>query len=196
MRRLTERQAAVLDLAEEAIECVVEAVAADEATLAPLSPADAAYIPRLGRAAALVFESSGRRVRLRGAVWRAAAEGRLRFVGGAGADLPARRQAPRAGAELPVEVTELDAGGAPAGPPRRLVTSDVSLGGLGVRAGAWAPRRDASVAFALELPAAPAIRGTARVLRVADGIVGLEIASVAPADRARLAAFLIAGRAA
>ena len=196
MRRLAERQAAVLDLAEEAIECVVDAVAGDEATLAPLSAADAAYIPRLGRAAALVFEAGGERVRVRGAVWRAAAEGRLRFVGGAGGDLPARRQAPRASAALAVEVIALDDAGGPAIAPRRLVTCDVSLGGLGVRLADWSPSAGATLEFALELPAAPPLRGTARVLRVAGGVAGLEIAEMAPADRTRLAAFLIASRAA
>jgi PilZ domain len=191
MRRLAATQPVVLDLEEEAIECVVERVAGDEATLAPVAAADAGYIPRLGRAAALVFSSgAGERARVRGAVHRAAGEGRLRFVAGAGADLPRRRQAARAGVDLAVELVERD------GPARRLRAHDVSIGGLGVRVGDWTPAEGALVGFALELPAAPAIRGTARVARVAGGAAGLEIAEIAPADRARLAAFLIARRAA
>jgi hypothetical protein len=192
MRRLVPTHPVVLDLEEEAIECVVEAVAGDEATLAPLVAADAGYVPRLGRSAALVFAADGGRARVRGAVHRAPAEGRLRFVAGGGADLPARRQAARAGVALEVEVEPVG-GGEPA---RRLSTSDVSIGGIGVRVGTWAPAEGALLAFALELPAAPPIRGTARVLRVADGVAGLQVAAISPADRARLAAFLIAGRAA
>jgi hypothetical protein len=192
MRRLAVSQPVVLDLEEEAIECVVVDIAGDEATIAPVTAADAGYIPRLGRAAALVFAAAGGgdRVRVRGAVRRAPAEGRLQFVAGGAGDLPARRQAARAGVELPIEVE-------PAGePPRRLVTSDVSIGGVGVRPGGWRPVADEQVGFALELPAAPPIRGTGRVLRVADGMAGVAIVDMAPADRARLAAFLIASRAA
>ena len=193
MRRLSPSQPVVLDLEEEAIECVVSAVAGDEVTLAPVVAADAAYIPSLGRAAALVFGADGGagRQRVEGAVHRAPAEGQLRFLAGAGADLPARRQTARAGVELTVEVTEAAAGSA----PRRLLTSDVSLGGVGVRAEGWAPERGAVVDLAIELPAAAPIRGTARVLRVASGVAGLAFADIAPAERGRLAAFLIASRA-
>ena len=186
MRRLAPSQPVVLDLEEEAIECVVEAVAGEEATIAPVAAADAGYIPRLGRAAALVFAADGRRGRVEGAVHRAATEGRLRFVAGSGAGLPARRQAARAGVELPVEVGE---------PGRRLQTTDVSLGGVGVRVGEWALPVGERLPFALELPAAPPIRGIARVLRLAGGVAGLEFAAIAPDDRTRLAAFLIASRA-
>lgn len=193
MRRLTVSQPVVLDLEEEAIECVVEALAGDEATIAPLTAADAGYIPRLGRAAALVFAArdGGDRVRVRGAVHRAPAQGRLRFVAGAGRDLPARRQAARAGVELPTQLEALDTGE----PAHHVATTDVSIGGIGVRLGEWAPAEGTLLRFALELPAAAPIRGTARVLRVAGGVAGLAIAEIAPADRARLAAFLIASRA-
>jgi hypothetical protein len=193
MRRLAVSQPVVLDLEEEAIECVVEAIAGDEATIAPLVAADAGYIPTLGRAAALVFAGEGgARTRVRGAVRRGTAEGWLRFVAGGGADLPARRQAARAGVELEAELAPVDAGE----PARRLATSDVSIGGIGVRVGDWNPGAGALLRFALALPAGPPIRGTARVLRVAAGVAGLEIAQIEPADRARLAAFLIASRAA
>jgi PilZ domain len=185
MRRLSPPQPVVLDLAEEAIECVVEAAAGDEATLRPLAAADAGYIPRLGRAAALVFALDGRRGRVEGAVHRAEAEGMLRFLAGVDADLPARRQAARAGVDLPVELGD---------PARRLRATDVSLGGVGVRADDWAPAIGATLPFSLELPAAPPIRGTARVLRVGEGVAGLEFAVIAPEDRSRLAAFLIASR--
>jgi hypothetical protein len=192
MRRLAAQQPVVLDLEEEAIECVVEAIAGDEATIAPVTAADAGYIPRLGRAAALVFAAAGggERTRVRGAVHRAAGEGRLRFVAGGGADLPARRQAARAGVDLPVD---LEPQGEPA---RRLATTDVSIGGIGVRIAGWRPTGGEHVRFALELPAATPIRGTARVLRVAEGVAGLAIEDIAPIDRARLAAFLIASSAA
>src|SRR3954453_2307891 len=98
MLRLAANQPVVLDLEEEAIDCVVEAVAGEEATIAPVVVADAGYVPSLGRAAALghvpglgraaglVFaEGGGDRTRVRGAVRRAAAEGLLTFVAGAGA---------------------------------------------------------------------------------------------------------------
>src|SRR3954466_6166470 len=114
MRRLSPAQPVVLDLAEEAIECVVGAAADDEATLRPLAAADAGYIPRLGRAAALVFAVDGRRGRVEGAAHPTDAEGMLRFLAGGGAGLPARRQAARAGVELAVEVGE---------PGRRLRTT-------------------------------------------------------------------------
>jgi hypothetical protein len=193
MRRLAITQPVVLDLQEEAIDCVVEAIVGDEATLAPVAAADAGYIPRLGRSAALVFAGAGgARARVRGAVHRGTGQGRLRFVAGGRTDLPARRQAARAGVALEVELEPVDAGE----PARRVATIDVSIGGIGVRVGDWAPAEGALLHFALELPAAPPIRGTARVLRVAAGVAGLAIAEIAPADRARLAAFLIASRAA
>lgn len=196
MRRLSQRQPVVLDLAEEAIDCTVAAVARDEATIAPVTPADAAYIPSLGRAAALVFESGGERVRIRGAVFRAPQEGRLRFAAGAGTELPRRRRAARVDAGLPIALVPADEGGAPAGEARRLGTTDLSIAGIGVQLGDWRLGEGDLLAFSLELPAAPPVTGTARVLRVADGVAGLELVQVAPADRARLAAFLIAGRAA
>ena len=193
MRRLAVTQPVVLDLEEEAIDCVVEAIAGDEATLATVATADAGYIPSLGRPAALVFAGpGGARARVRGAVHRAADKGRLRFVVGGGTDLAARRQAPRADVALEAELEPVDAGA----PARRVTTCDVSIGGIGVRVGDWAPAEGELLRFALELPAAPPIRGTAEVLRVAGGVAGLAIVDIAPADRARLAAFLIASRAA
>jgi hypothetical protein len=192
MRRLAAQQPVVLDLEEEAIECVVEDVSGDEATLAPVAAADAGYIPRLGRAAALVFAAAGGggRTRVRGAVHRAAGEGRLCFVAGDGSGLPARRQAARAGVDLPAELEPAEGGEV-----RVLRTTDVSIGGIGVRVDDWVPDDGARLRFALDLPAAAPIRGVARVLRVAAGVAGLEIAEIAPVDRARLAAFLIASRA-
>ena len=193
LHRLREGRPVVLDLDEEAIECTVAAVAGDEATIEPLSAADAGYIPSLGRRAALVFGDDTDRVRVTGAVRRGPREGSLRFVAGAETGLPARRRTPRVAAELPVAVTA--PGGGESG-AHRLVTCDVSLGGVGVRVGSWTPDEGAVVELAIELPAAPPIRGTARVLRVEGGVAGLEFADVNLTDRARLAAFLIAGRAA
>jgi PilZ domain-containing protein len=190
MHRLAEGRPVVLDLEEEAIDCVVAALDDGHATIAPVIAADAAYIPSLGRAAALVYDDDGNggaRVRIPGVVRRAQEAGRLRFEAGDASTPPARRRAPRTDAELPVELT---ANGA----PRRLLTTDVSLGGLGVRADD-ALVEGALVRFALELPAAPPIGGTARVIRVADTVAGLAFEEIAPADRARLAAFLIAGHA-
>jgi hypothetical protein len=190
MRRLSPSQPVVLDLEEEGIECVVEVVSGDEATLAPTAPADAAYIPSLGRAAALVFGAGASRARIRGAVMPGSEEGRLRFVAGRGAGLPARRQTARAGAALTVEVTTPDAPER----PLRLPSADISLGGVGVRREDWAPDVGTVVGVAIALPAAPAIRGTARVLRVTEEIAGLEFTDIAAVERGRLAAFLIATR--
>jgi hypothetical protein len=183
--------AATLDLGEEAIHCRVVAVAGATATLAPLSPADAAYVPSLGRPAVLRFSgAAGERVRMRGVVRRAAEEGRLRFGARDPAGLPERRRTGRVAAELPLALEP--------GPGERrhgLVTCDVGLGGLGVRADGWVPPPGAVVGFELSLPSPPPVAGTARVLRVERGVAGLEFAHVAPGDRARLAAFLIgAGR--
>jgi hypothetical protein len=189
MRRLSASQPVVLDLEEEAIDCVVEHVAGDEASIAPTAAADAAYIPSLGRAAALVFGAGAARVRVRGAVMPGSEPGRLRFVAGRGAGLPARRQTARAGVALTVEVRMSDAAD-----PLRLATADVSLGGVGVRRGDWAPEVGTVVDVAIVLPAAPPIRGLARVLRVTEEIAGLEFTDIAPVERGRLAAFLIAAR--
>jgi PilZ domain len=194
MRRLTPSQPVVLDLEEEAIDCIVAAVQGDEeATLTPVEAADAAYIPSLGRVAALVFAEGGSSEtrRVVGAVHRAADPGRLRFVPGAGTGLPARRQTARAGVELTVALGGPGAGGE----PRRLLTSDVSLGGLGVRLTDWTPEPDAILDVALEVPEAEPIRGSARVLRVAGGVAGLAFSEITAGERGRLAAFLIASRA-
>jgi PilZ domain-containing protein len=192
MHRLTPSQPVVLDLEEEAVDCVVDAVAGDEVTIAPVVAADAAYIPSLGRAAALVFAApdGGERARIEGAVHRATSADKLRFVAGGGTGLPARRQTARAGVELTVEVTAPDGS-----EPQRLLTSDVSLGGLGVRFDTFAPPEGATLEVAIELPAAEPVRATAQVLRVAHGVAGLVFADIAATDRGRLAAFLIASRA-
>jgi hypothetical protein len=177
---------ATLNLGEEAIDCRVIAVAGGTATLEPVSPADAAYIPSLGRPAVLVFTGpAGERARLRGTVRRGPEEGRLRF--GAESGLPQRRRTARVAAELPVALEP-----APGTERHGLVTNDVSLGGLGVRLDAWAPSQGAVVGFELSLPSPPPVAGTARVLRVERGVAGLEFAHVPAGDRARLAAFLLA----
>ncbi len=193
-RRATVGQVVVVDVGEETIECRVEAVADDGLTLAPLAEADAAYIPSLGRAATLLFSIPRRRVRTGGAVRPGDAPGRLTFAPGAAAGLPQRRRAARAGIELPVELTLLGDGGAPAGAPQALTTTDAGLGGLGVRVGAWSPPLGALLRLALTLPGGMEVTGTARVLRVEDGIAGLELDQMTPMDRTRLAALVLAGR--
>ena len=189
MRGLSPSQPVVLDLEEEAIDCVVESVSATETTIAPVVAADAAYIPSLGRAAALVFGSGAGRGRVDGAVHRGARAACDSWPAPAGTCPPAvRRRAPgsswRSSWSRAAAATR---GG--------LMTSDVSLGGLGIRTEGWVPAVGDVVSVAIELPAAAAIRGTARVLRVAGGVAGLEFADIAATDRGRLAAFLIASRA-
>ena len=190
MRRLAPSQPVVLDLEEEAIECVVELVSGDEVSIAPVTPADAAYIPSLGRAAALVFGAGASRTRVRGAVMPGNEPGRLRFVAGRGSGLPARRQTARAGVALTVGVTLPD----DPGEALNLATVDISLGGVGVRREDWAPAVGTVVDVAIALPGAPPIRGVARVLRVTEEIAGLEFTDIAAIERGRLAAFLIATR--
>jgi len=190
MRRLVPSQPVVLDLEEEAIECVVEQVLGDEVAIAPVAAADAAYIPSLGRAAALVFGSGAARTRVRGAVMPGNERGRLRFVAGRGTGLPARRQTARAGVALTVDVTLPD----DSGPSLHLATVDISLGGVGVRREDWAPAAGTVVGVAIALPGAPPIRGMARVLRVTEEVAGLEFTDIAAIERGRLAAFLIATR--
>ena len=194
LRGLAEGAAVVLDVGEEAIACRVDAAAGDEVTLAPRMAADAAYIPSLGRAAVLAFAAAGRRARVAGAVRPGPAPGVLRFAAGQDAGLPPRRRAARVGIELAVELTLLDAGGEQAAPPRRLRTSDLSLGGLGVRAEGWALPEGALLRHSLELPDPPPLRGTSRVLRAEGGVVGLELIGISAADRSRLASLLIAQR--
>jgi hypothetical protein len=186
----------VLDLEEEAIDCRVEDIAGNAAIIRPDSAADAGYIPSLGRAAALVFEDRGSRVRIDGAVQRGPEAGRLRFVAGESTRLPRRRQTARVPAELAVEITPLGESGEVIGDTLRLTTVDVSLGGLGILTGDAFQAPGTKVGFALELTAAPPITGQARVMRTDDGIAGLEFSLIAPSDLARLAHFLIAGRAA
>jgi hypothetical protein len=127
-------------------------------------------------------------------VRRAPAQGVLRFAAGGDTGLPPRHRAARVGSELAVALTLLDEAGKPASAPGRLRTSDVSLGGVGVGTEDWSLPDGALLRFALELPDPPPIEGTSRVLRVSGGIAGLELTKVAPADRSRLAAFLIANR--
>jgi len=196
MARLHIGRAVVLDLEEEAIDCRITDITGDAAVLRPDSPPDAAYIPRLGRAAALVFEDRGARVRITGAVHRAAEAGHLRFAAGDPAPLPRRRQTPRIGAELGVHITALGEDGVPAGESHRLVTVDVSLGGLGVHVSDDLEPPGTEVRFELELAAAAPITGQARVVRVDGGVAGLEFSLVTPSELARLAHFLIAQRAA
>lgn len=193
MRRLKVGRPAILHLEEEEISCRAEAVADDGATLAPRAAADAGYIPSLGRAATLAFDADGERVRVTGAVRRAPEPGRLRFTAGEGHTVPQRRQAARVGIELALELTVLGDDGRPVGDPRTVMTTDVSLGGIGARIGDWALTPGALVAFGLELPTGPPIAGTALVLRAGDGDAGLELAHVTSEDRARLATFLIVG---
>ena len=195
MRRLAQGQLVVLDLDEEAIDCRVAGAAAEAAVLAPVAVADAAYIPSLGRAAGLLFDGPGGRVRVTGAVTRGPEEGELSFRAGGAGRLAPRRHIARLGAELPVDLTPLDDAGEPADAPRRFVTCDLSIAGIGVRVGEWALAGGALVAFSVEVPAGAPVAGTARVLRMEEGVAGLELVHVAPADRARLATFLIAGRA-
>lgn len=191
MHRLAAGRPVVLHLEEEEIGCLAEAVADGEATLVPRAAADAGYIPSLGRVALLIFEADGERLSVPGAVHPLDEPGRLRFTAGVSDDLPPRRQAARVGAELALEVTVLGDDGEPVGEPRSLMTTDVSLGGLGARVGDWDPPTGALVAFRLQLSVGPPISGTALLLRVADGVAGLELAHVTPENRARLAAFLI-----
>ena len=195
LRRVTVGQVVVVDVGEETIDCRVLALAGAELTLAPVAAADAAYIPSLGRAATLLFGTGGERLRIDGAVRPGEAPGRLSFTAGAAGDLPQRRRAARAGIELPVELTLLDDAGDPAGAPHTSTTTDASLAGLGVRVGAWSPAPGSRLAFALVLSDGSRVAGTARVLRVHAGVAGLELDHVTPADRTRLAALLLAGRA-
>jgi hypothetical protein len=193
LRRLLERQAVVLDVGEEAIDSRVAVVLPDQVTIEPVSVADASYIPRLGRAATLVFDIRGETVRVPGGVRRGPLEGQLRFRAGGGEALPRRRRAPRVGAAVVVAITPLREDGEPAGPPERLQTTDVSLGGMGVRVGSWSAAIGAAASVSVDLPGGP-MTGRARVMRLDHGVAGLELTHVTPADRARLAAFLIAQR--
>jgi len=198
MHRLAPSQPVVLDLEEEAIECVVVDVAGDTATIAPLAAADASYIPSLGRPAALVFvvlgpQGAGARESVRGVVRRGSVGARLTFIAGGDGRLAPRRRTARSEVAVMVELSGPEGSDEPA---RRLDTSNVSLGGIGVQLGSWEPDEGARLRFALELPDAPPIRGVVHVLRVEGGVAGLAFEQIAPPDRSRLAAFLIASRAA
>ncbi|MBA3328285.1 MAG: PilZ domain-containing protein [Solirubrobacterales bacterium] len=196
LHRLIEDQAVVLDLGEEVINCRVVGVHGEDVVLAPLSVADAGYIPSLGRTGVLAFEAQDGHMRLEGAVRPGERAGSLLFTADVGAGLPPRRRALRIDATLAIELVPLAEHGASAGRAMRLRTADVSLCGLGVRVGEPSLRTGALLGFTLELPGPSAISGTARVLRTDGDIAGLDLVRITPGDRARLAAFLLAGQAA
>ena len=181
-------QPVVLDLEEEAIDCVVESVSATETTIAPVVAADAAYIPSLGRAAALVFGSGAGRGRAAGAVHRGARAGcdswpapagtcppavRRRAPGSAEVVVVARRRRRLAAADderrQPRRPRHPHRGVGPGARGRRERRDRVARGGRHPRDGARAARRRR--------------RGRPRVRRHRG------------TDRGRLAAFLIASRA-
>ena len=195
--RLHDGQLVTLDLGEEEIGCHVEAVEGDDVLLSPVSVADAGYIPSLGRPGVLIYEIGNERVRCAGAVRRGTRDGSLAFSAG-DADLAPRRRALRVAATLQLELVPLSGrDGTSPGPARRLRTSDASIVGLGVRVDEPPPLAiGATVGFTLELPDPSTVSGTARVLRTDDDTAGLEFLQMAPGDRARLAAFLLAGQAA
>jgi c-di-GMP-binding flagellar brake protein YcgR len=133
---------------------------------------------------------------LRGAMYRAGGDADLRFGESSRPAAPAptaeqRRRAARVDVALLASITPLADDGTPAGGERQFLTRDMSLGGLGLSTGNVSLPSSALVRFTVTLPDLSQLGGTARVVRAVNGMCGLRFEDVAPADRVKLAGFLV-----
>ena len=193
MKRLIENQVVALSVGETAIDCRVAGLDGAEAQLLPLRPAEARLLPPASAGATIVFTHRGGLVMLRGAMYRAA-DG-FRF-GQATRDTAAvaeqRRRAGRVEIALPASVTALGPDGTPVGDEQRLVTRDISIGGLALATGRLPLSSGSRLSFTVTLPDLTQVGGTGRVVRAASDMCGVQFEDIAPADRLKLAGFLVA----
>jgi len=196
MKRLLENQVVALSVGDTGIDCTVAALSRGEAELHPVRPAEAKLLPAASPSATLVFTSRGGLVMLRGALYRTGCAEELRFAEGtsptASVTAEQRRRAARVEIALPTSVTAVAADGTLEGEEQELVTRDVSLGGLALETRRAPLRNGSLLRFRVTLPDMSEIGGTARVVRAAGSVCGLRFEDVAPADRMKLASYLVA----
>jgi hypothetical protein len=198
MKRLVADEVVGLSVGDTTVDCRVASVTGGEAALVPLRPGDATLLPAASSSATLVFTHRGGLVMLRGAMYRAGDAADLRFgessrPASAGA-AEQRRRAARIDIGLLASVTVLRDDGTPAGDERQFLTRDMSLGGLALNTGHATLSNGSLVRFTVTLPDLSQIGGTARVVRAVTGMCGVKFEEVAPADRVRLAGFLVSAQ--
>ena len=193
MKRLQQDLIVAISVGSTTVDYRVAGVSGGEASLEPLSASDGELLPAASAAATLVFSHGGGLVMLRGAMYRVGRD-EIRFAESARAAQAAeqRRKAARLPITLPATMTRLDEQGALVGEQRKLVTRDLSLGGLGVATGVSGFPIGARLRFEIVLTDGVTLVGTGRVVRSAGELCGVEFEQLAPADRVRLAGFLAA----
>jgi hypothetical protein len=196
MKRLLENQVVGLSVGETTIDCAVAALIGDEAALRALRPPEAGLLPAASASATLVFTHRGGLVMLRGSLYRAGGVEELRFAEGSrpaacAAVAEQRRRAARVDVALPAAVTALAHDGTPQGDAHEFVTRDVSLGGLALDTHRAPLLNGTLLHFTVKLPDATEIAGTGRIVRAAGDVCGVQFEDVAPADRMRLAGYLV-----
>ena len=191
MKRLHQDLIVAVSVGDTTVDCRVAGVSGGEASLEPLSASDVEPLPAASAAATLVFSHGGGLVMLRGAMYRVGG-GEIRFAESTRGPQVAeqRRKAARLPITLPATITRLDEHGTPVGEHRKLVTRDLSLGGLGLAMGVSPFAVGARVRVELVLADGGMLGGTGRVVRSAGELCGVEFEHLAPADRVRLAGFL------
>ena len=189
MKRLELNQDVTLGVGDDTLACRVMGFVAGAVALAPAEPTSRSF-PLGSACASLVFEFRGGLVQLLGSFHRV--ESSLRFAASDRARAgEQRRTAARLDLALPVTLTQLVDDTRPLDTERRLVTFDVSLGGIGLRLNDGVYPRGTLLRFELEPPGGEPVVGTARVVHVAGEHCGLRFEEVAPADRVRLAGYLV-----
>jgi hypothetical protein len=193
VKRLQQDSIVAVSVGNTTVDYRVDGVSGGEASLKPLNTSDGELLPAASAAATLVFSHAGGLVMLRGAMYRVGRD-EIRFAESGRVPQVAeqRRKAARLPITLPATLTGLDEQGAPVGDQRKLVTRDLSLGGLAVATGGSGFPIGARLHFELVLTDGATLAGTGRVVRSASELCGVEFEQLAPADRVRLAGFLAA----
>lgn len=194
MKRLLHNQVVTLAVGDETIECRVSGFVGGEVALTPEPSEDASKLPAASSGASLVFEHRGGLVMLRGALYRGAREeGALQFAATRRASdgSEQRRRNARLELALPVTLVVIDDKGRLTQDERRLVTFDVSVGGLGLRISDRVYSLGTLLRFELVPPGAAPLVGIARVVHVTGEVCGLQFEEVGPTDRVRLAGYLV-----
>jgi hypothetical protein len=195
MKRLLENQVVGLSVGDATVDCRVAGLTGGEASLVPLRPAEAKLLPAASAGANLVFSHRGGLVMLRGALYRSGSAEDLRFAEDSRATAAVaeqRRRAARVDVSLLVSVTPLAPDGTPDGEEHQLMTRDMSLGGLALDSGRAPLLNGSLLHFTVTLPDLTQVGGTGRVVRAAGNMCGVKFEELAPADRLKLASFLVA----
>jgi hypothetical protein len=194
MKRLLENQVVGLSVGDTTVDCRVAGLTGGEASLVALRPAEAKLLPAASAGANLVFTHRGGLVMLRGALYRADSAEDLRFAEDSRATAAVaeqRRRAARVDVSLLASVTPLAPDGTPDGEEYQLMTRDMSLGGLALDSGRAPLLNGSLLSFTVTLPDLTQIGGTGRVVRAAGKMCGVKFEELAPADRLKLASFLV-----